>query len=106
MNDDCNAGLSLHEYGGAEGDYTLLVAGAYIERPRFQVYCRHTVYATGRALVEAAYVALATVVNQTLTSTKYLRISPLQSPFQLDPPQDAQGRWEWMFNCQAEKALG
>lgn len=106
MPDDCNAGLSIHEYGGAEPDYTLLVSGIYIERPRFQVYCRHTVRATCRALIETAYVALSKVVNQTLTATTYLRVEPLQQPFSLEPPQDAQGRWEWRCNFQAEKGLG
>jgi hypothetical protein len=106
MPDDCNAGISIHEYPGAEADYTLLVAGVYIERPRFQLYCRHTVRATGRSLIETAYLALATVVNQTLTSTKYLRIEPLQQPGNFDPPQDVQGRWEWFCNFQAEKEVG
>jgi hypothetical protein len=103
---DCDTGFCLNKYGGAEPDYVLNVAGVYVEMPHFQVYCRHTDFATGEALAETAYQALATIVNQTLTATKYLRVEPLQSPFQVSPPQDAQGRWEWMFNCRAMKALG
>jgi hypothetical protein len=103
---DVDAGICLNEYGSEEPEYTLDDAGVHIEHPRFQVYCRHTDYDTGRALVEVAYQALAKVINQTLGSTKYLRIEPIQSPFSVNPPQDAQGRWEWMFNCRTEKALG
>lgn len=106
MPDDVNAGLCLNEYGGESPDYVLNDAGVHIEHPRFQVYCRHTNYATGRALIETAYEALATIVNQTVGSALYLRVEPLQGPFSVNPPQDALGRWEWMFNCRTEKALG
>ena len=101
-----DSGICVNEYGAMEPDYVLDVSGVYIEHPMFQVYCRHTDYATGRALIETAYQALATVVNQTLGSTKYLRIEPVQNPFSVNPPQDAQGRWEWFCNFRATKALG
>jgi len=103
---ECDTGVVLSEYGSEEPEYVLSTSGVYIEHPRFQVQCRHTDFATGRALIETWYRALATVVNQTLGSTKYLRIEPLQSPFSVNPPQDKQGRWEWMFNCRTEKELG
>lgn len=101
-----NAGICLNEYGGQEPDYVLGVDGVYTERPHFQVYCRHTSYAAGRALIETWYQALAKIVNQTLSGTKYLRVEPIQPPFSVNPPQDKQGRWEWMFNCRVEKELG
>jgi len=103
---DCDEGLLLSEFGGAPPEFDLGDAGVHYERPLFQVYCRHTVRVTGRALIEAAYVALASVVNQTLGSTKYLRIEPIGQPAQVNPPQDAQGRWEWFANFHAEKATG
>lgn len=103
---DVDAGICLSEYGSEEPEYTLHVSGVHIEHPRFQVYCRHTDFVTGRALIETAYRALATIVNQTLTATTYLRVEPLQSPFQVNPPQDAQGRWEFLCNFRVEKALG
>ena len=106
MPDSVDAGLVLNEYGGAPPEFDLSDPGVHYELPHFQVFCRHTVYATGRALIESAYVALAKVVNQTLTSTQYLRIEPIQAPFQVNPPQDAQGRWEWFCNFQTQKALG
>lgn len=106
MPDDVNEGLSLHEYAAEEPEYSLGVSGVHYEQPRFQLYCRHTDYVTGRALIEAAYQTLAKVVNTTLTATKYLRIEPLSSPSQLEPARDAMGRWEWRANFRAEKALG
>ncbi len=104
-----DAGICINEYGSEEPEYVTNVDGIYIEHPRFQVYCRHTNYATGRALIELWYQTLAKVVNQTLGSgpgVKYLRIEPLQAPFSTNPPQDSKGRWEWFFNCRTEKALG
>jgi hypothetical protein len=106
MPPDLDAGICLNEYGSEEPEYVLSTAGVYIEHPRFQVYCRHTDFTTGRALIETWYRLLAAVVNQTIGSTKYLRVEPLQSPFSLNPPQDALGRWEWFFNCRTEKELG
>lgn len=103
---EVDAGICLNEYGSEEPEYVLDVSGVYIEHPRFQVYCRHTDFATGRALIETWYRALALIVNQTLSGVKYLRVEPLQSPFSVNPPRDAQGRWEWMFNCRTEKELG
>ena len=103
---DVDAGVCLNEYGSEEPEYVLSTDGVYIEHPRFQVYCRHTDFTTGRALIETWYRALALVVNQTLTATKYLRIEPLQSPYSVNPPQDAQGRWEWFCNFRTEKELG
>ena len=105
MPDDA-IGLCLNEYGGESPDYVLNDAGVHIEHPRFQVYCRHTNYATGRALIETAYEALATIVNQTIGSGFYLRVEPLQAPFSVKPPQDALGRWEFFVNFRTEKALG
>lgn len=103
---EVDAGVCLTEYGSEPPDFVLSSAGVYLERPRFQAYCRHTDYATGRAMIDALYLALSQVVNQTLTATVYLRIEPLQSPFQVTPPRDAQGRWEWFCNFRAEKEPG
>ena len=103
---DCDTGICLNGYGGEEPEYVLDVSGVYVEKPHFQVYCRHTDFDTGLALIETVYQALATIVNQTLTATKYLRVEPLQPPFSVQPPQDSRGRWEWMCNFRAEKALG
>ena len=108
MADDCNAGLKVAGYGSEAPDFVLGDPGVHIEHPRFQLFCRHTDFDSGLALIEKAYELLAAVVNQTLVTNgaKYLRIEPLQSPFQLEPPQDAQGRWEWFVNFRTEKALG
>lgn len=106
MPDVVNAGLVLFEYAGAAPDFVLDDPTVHVEHPRFQLLVRHPTFATGRALMETAYNKLSRIVNQTLGSTKYLRVASLQPPFQLDPPQDAQGRWEWRCNFQASKALG
>ena len=105
---DTAIGLLLNEYGSEPPTFVVgpQTPGVYIEQPRFQIYCRHTDYATGRALIESAYELLSTIVNQLLGTTLYLRIEPLQSPFSVNPPQDAVGRWEWMVNFRVMKEVG
>ncbi len=107
MPDSCDRGLLLSEYGSEPPDFTLADdPGVHREHPRFQLFCRHTDYTTGRALIELAYEQLSTIVNITIGSAFYLRVEPLQSPFSVNPPQDAQGRWEWFCNFRAWKYLG
>lgn len=96
--------LALKEYGGRAPDFTLpATAGVSTEYPRVQVIARDTTYALARARAEAAYEALSKVVNQTLTTTRYLRVEPLQPPG--SPALDGNGRTVISFNVECEKVL-
>jgi hypothetical protein len=96
--------VALIEYGGAVPTFTLpATAGIQTEQPRVQILSRHTTHALARATAELAYRTLATVVNQTLTATRYLRIEPLQPPFFSGVDQNE--RSLYIFNVSCEKAL-
>jgi hypothetical protein len=65
------------------------------ERGRVQVQCRSTSSVTARADIDAAFVLLEGVQNQTIQSNTFLRVSAAQSPFLLE--RDKQGRV--VFGC-------
>lgn len=99
-----DACVVLTEYGGVAPAFTLPAsAGVATERPRVQVLTRAATHQAARSKAESAYAALAKVINQTLTATRYLRVSPQQAPFYLR--LDGNGRPEYVFNVEAEKVL-
>lgn len=79
------------------------VGGALLERPKFQVMCREAPnnYQAGRLLVEQAFQAALKMRNSTLSGTRYLLVSPLQSPFQVG--LDDKRRPLFAFNCDVLK---
>lgn len=99
------------ETGGAGGTETMgsdtLPAW---ENPTIQVVCRgdapdpagsKTPYVSARAKAKTAWEALTKVANETLSSTRYLRITPLQSPFLIG--RDSADRPLIGFNCLVAK---
>lgn len=51
-----------------------------LERPRIQVLVRAADYSTGRALADTVWRALSKISNQTIGSTRYLRVAAVDSP--------------------------
>lgn len=100
--DACGA---VFEYQGKAGDYVLGSADPILEHPRVQIAFRGDPfdYETPRDLAETAYQAAAALAHQTLTSTRYLVMEPLQPPFLLK--NDKNDRPVIAFNCQISKAL-
>ena len=68
-----------------------------------QTLVRATTYATAEALAVDVMKSLASVDNQTLTSTLYLKIEAQQSPFALE--RDAQERLIMSCNYNVIKAV-
>lgn len=96
---------AVAEYGGLSPDFEFDATGITGDHPRVQVIVRGAPddYATPRAKAETIYRNLATVAGDTLSSTKYFDITPLQPPFKM--MQDKNGRYVIAFNCQIWKAL-
>jgi hypothetical protein len=69
----------VYEYAGAPP--TEVFSSTAHERPRIQVVSRSDVYLTARSKAKLAWDTLNAVANQTLSSTLYLRVRVLQSPF-------------------------
>ena len=74
-----------------------------LEPQGLQTVVRATTYATAEALAVDVMKSLASVDNQTLTSTLYLKIEAQQSPFALE--RDAQERLIMSCNYNVIKAV-
>lgn len=97
--DEPATAAAIFETPGRAPDDTFGQAAA-IEMPRFQLVTRSSGDNTGptiaRANIDAAWLKLHGVANQTLSGSTYLRISAVQSPFLLD--RDPRGRVEFAAN--------
>ena len=78
-------------------------AAPNLEVPSLQVRCRATSYATAEALANDVWGVLVLILNETLTSTKYLRIEAQQSPFPLE--RDTQDRVIFIANFNVIKEV-
>ncbi len=72
-----------------------------LENPGLQVRSRAVAYSTAQSLAVDVWTLLSKVINETLTSTKYLKISAVQSPFALD--RDDQDRMIFVCNFDVVK---
>lgn len=97
--------MAVYEYPGASPDFVFGRAAISVESPRVQVAVRGAKddYSTPRATAETAYRAIAAAAPQSISSTRYLRMVPLQSPFQRE--RDEHGRVVIAFNVQLDKEL-
>ena len=69
--------------------------------PGLQVRCRAASYSTGEALANDVWGVLVLILNETLTSTRYLRIEAQQSPLPLE--RDTQDRIIFVANYYVTK---
>lgn len=93
--------LTLQSTGGLEPVGTHNGGPTRYRRPTFQVVARAGTYASAEALAYAAYAALA-FQNATASGVAFLRVRPLQEPFEL--PLDTDQRCRVVFNVIAEHA--
>lgn len=92
-----NRATSIIETPGQAPARAFGSTGPSWEQGRIQVACRSTSSVTARADIDAAFVLLEAVDNETLTSNYFLRISAVQSPFLME--RDVQGRPVFAFNA-------
>jgi len=95
--------IVVREYMGAMPHYNHSLTGIGYENPRLQIECRSKNYLQARTTAEAIYRKLATVSEQVLSGCRYLRITPLQSPFLMG--RDANGRERIIFNSEVNKEV-
>jgi len=94
--------LALRESGGEPAQWTQ--DGVLWEKPTIQVLARHTDYASGRALIEAAYQALLGMTNVTVGTTRYFNCEPAGPPAFLE--YDEEDRPTFVLNAVLWKELG
>ena len=102
MPDDPDTCVALYEYSG---DDPVSVMGSDgmppVEQPRVQVAVRAAGYSTAHDLAYTCWTSLEAVLNETLTATRYHRVSAIQSPFPM--MRDAQDRVVFAQNYQVIK---
>lgn len=103
MPDSPDTCVTLYEYGGGVPDNTMGGGLPVLENPSLQVAVRAASYATAESLIQSIWLTLEGVIDETLTSTRYNRISAIQSPFPLD--RDSADRVVFVQNFDITKAL-
>jgi hypothetical protein len=100
-----NTCVAVYEYGGLAPSMTFGAAAIAIEYPRVQVVARGEPkdYVGPRAVAETAYRAMAAAAHQSISSTRYLAMEPIQPPFLLR--KDSNDRYEIAFSVQITKEL-
>lgn len=98
-----DAVIAVYEYAGRPAEYVHEQPGPAYEQPRIQIVARASRedYASARDRAMRAYTMLGAVVNQALSGTRYLKITPLQTPFAMQT--DKLARPHVGFNCEIFK---
>jgi hypothetical protein len=102
MPDSPDTCVALYEYGGAVPTNTMGTATPTLESPRIQVSVRASAYSDAETLIDSIWTQLEGIVDETLTSTRYNRVSAVQSPFPLE--RDTADRIVFVQNFQVVKA--
>lgn len=103
--DDPDACAALLEYPGSRPTMLFGQSAIALEYPRVQCVFRGDAgdYATPRATAETAYRAMAAASAQSISSTRYLAMEPMQSPFSMG--RDSKSRVRVAFNVRLTKGL-
>ena len=82
--------VTLYEYGGTAPDNTMGGGLPVLQNPSVQITVRATTYAAAETLINLCWVSLEGIVDESLSGTRYNRVSAIQSPFPLE--RDSQDR--------------
>ena len=100
--------IALQETGAGPSVYVHEQASPSLERPTLQVLSRSESYESARTKAQSAYRMLSRLVNSSLPSSttlagsrRYLKVTPLQTPFSIGPDQN--NRHRIVFNIQVLK---
>ncbi len=99
----------IQEYGGESPELRMGSSTPFYELPRVQIIDRSTDYQKARNKAETWYKLFMGLANTTVkpssgaTGTRYLAITPLQSPFSIG--QDANERYQIVCNYECTKYL-
>ena len=100
-----NSVVAIYEYGGLTPDHVFGQSAIEIEHPRVQIAVRGepAQYAEPRAVAETIYRGMSAASAQSIASTRYLTMEPIQPPFLIT--RDDNNRAIIGFNVQLSKAL-
>ena len=80
--------VAIYENSGVSSIFTQgTVNTPAIERPQLQFLVRNTSYETGIALANSLYLFITAIANQTINSTRYLRVVAISNPSVIERDQ-------------------
>ena len=89
MPDDPNACVAVYEYGGTRPDQTMGGGLPVLQNPSIQVRVRDASYASAETTAILCSQALEAIVDETINTTRYNRVTAIQAPFPLErDPED------------------
>jgi hypothetical protein len=82
--------VALYEYGGSAPDNTMGGGLPVLQNPSVQIAVRAVLYASAESLISLCWGTLESIVDMSLSGTRYNRVTAIQSPFVLE--RDSQDR--------------
>lgn len=92
--------IVVHEYGGQFPEGTHNEGHLAQRKPSFQIVAKADRYPNAGQLAERAFLAM-NVVNTTIKGIFFLKIRPMQDPFEL--PADRNGKARVAFNIETQR---
>lgn len=84
MPDEPDVCVAIYEYGGTRPDQTMGGGAPVLQNPSIQVRVRHTSYASAETTANLCFSALEGIIDETINTTRYNRVTAIQSPFPLE----------------------
>jgi hypothetical protein len=92
--------IVVHEYGGQQPEGTHNEGFLATRKPSFQIVAKAERYPDAGQLAERAFLAM-NVMNETVKGIFFLKIRPMQDPFEL--PADRNGKARVAFNIETHR---
>jgi len=96
--------LSILDTGGSAPQFTHNGVRPGIRNPTFQVVCRAKTYLAAMTMARNAYNALSEVRNTLLSGVYFLRIVPIQEPFDLGADETGRPKVAFNIHCNIRSA--
>lgn len=103
MPDSPDACVALYEYGGSAPDNTMGGGLPVLQNPSVQIAVREVLYASAESLINLCWGTLESIIDMSLSGTRYNRVTAIQSPFVLE--RDSQDRVIFVQNFNVTRAF-
>lgn len=94
--------VALYEYGGSAPDNTMGGGLPVLQNPSVQIAVRAVLYASAESLISLCWATLESIIDMSLSGTRYNRVTAIQSPFVLE--RDSQDRVIFVQNFNVTRA--
>lgn len=95
--------VTLYEYGGVAPDNTMGGGLPVLQNPSVQIAVRASSYSSAESLITSCWSTFESIVDESLSGTRYNRVSAIQSPFPLE--RDTHDRIIFVQNFNVTRAF-